>query len=385
MKKAKPVLWKSPTAQQTQFQIAAGLAIKIAIDHEGWYRVTQPQLVAAGLNPSVNPNTLQLFAEGVEQPIQVTGSHDGFGGFGPQAAIQFYGTGIDTSFSSQRIYWLVSGNQNGTRIRYAVVSHSGQQSQSFPQTVELQEKTTFFAALLRTDTDHFFGALVSSTPVDQVLTTPDLAPTGDAGKLEIVLQGGRDQIVHDVTVTFNGTSLGDMQFSNEDEGTADFTIPYDLLQQGSDTVTLTSQNGEEDLSLVDHITLTYPRSYTAESDTLKFTAQGGDFVTVQNFQQTPTQVLDITNPGAPLELPFRVRRQSGNIALDVNVAGFQSVTHQILALTDDQIGQPASITANQPSNLHSAQSGDDLVMISAPDFLSQMAPLVQLRESQGHS
>ncbi len=385
LKKAVPVLWRTPTAKQTQFQIAAGPAIKIAIDHEGWYRVTQAQLVAAGLNPSVNPDTLQLFAEGVEQPILLTGSRGGFGGFGRQAAIQFYGTGIDTAFSNQRIYWLVSGNQTGARIRYAVVSHSGQQSQSFPQTVELQEKTTFFAALLRTDTDHFFGALVSSTPVDQVLNTPDLAPSGDGAKLEVVLQGGRDEIVHDVTVSFNGTSLGDMQFSNEDEGTADFTVPYDSLQQGSDTVTLTAQNGEEDLSLVDHITLTYPRSYTAESDTLKFTAQGGDLVTVKNFQQTPTQVLDITNPGAPLELPFRVRTQSGNIALDINVAGFQSVTHQILALADDQIGQPASITANQPSNWHNAQSGADLVMISAPDFLTQMAPLVQLRQSQGHT
>ncbi|HEY1799727.1 MAG TPA: C25 family cysteine peptidase [Terriglobales bacterium] len=385
LKKAAPVLWRTPTALQTQYQIAAGPAIKIAVDHEGWYRVTQAQLVAAGLNPSVNPDTLQLFAEGVEQPIMVTGSHGGFGGFGRQAAIQFYGTGIDTAFSNQRIYWLVSGNQTGARIQYAVVSHSGQQSQSFPQTVELQEKTTFFAALLRTDTDHFFGALVSSTPVDQVLTTPDLAPSGDAAKLEVVLQGGSDEIVHDVTVSFNGASLGDMQFSNEDEGTADFTVPYDSLQHGSDIVTLTSQNGEEDLSLVDHITLTYPRSYTAESDTLKFTAQGGDLVTVKNFQQTPTQVLDITNPGAPLELPFRVRTQSRNIALDINVAGFQSVTHQILALADDQIGQPASITANQPSNWHSAQSGADLVMISAPDFLTQMAPLVQLRQSQGHT
>ena len=385
LKRAVPVLWKSPTAQQVQFQIAAGPAVKIAIDHEGWYRITQSQLVAAGLNPSVNPDTLQLFAEGVEQPILITGSRGGLGGFGPQAAIQFYGTGIDTTFSSQRIYWLVSGSQQGARIRYAVVSHSGPQAQSFPQTVELQEKTTFFAALLRTDTDHFFGALVSSAPVDQVLNTPDLAPSGDAGRLEVVLQGGRDQIVHDVTVSFNGTSLGDMQFSNEDEGTADFTVPFDLLQPGSDTVTLTSQNGEEDLSLVDHITLTYPRSYTAESDTLKFTAHGGDFVTVNNFQQTPTQVLDITNPGAPLELPFRARAQSGSIALDINVAGFQSVTHQILALADDQIAQPTSITANQTSNWHSAQSGADLVMISAPDFLTQMAPLVQLRQSQGHS
>lgn len=371
--------------QQSQFQIAAGNAVKITVDHEGWYRVTQPQLMAAGLNSFVNPASLQLFAEGVEQPILVVGARNGFGGFGPQAAIEFYGTGISTPFSSQRVYWLVAADRIGQRIRYAVASGSGSQPQSFPQTVELEQKTTFFAALLRTGIDHFFGALVSTTPVDQVLNTPDLSPQSQDGKLEVVLQGATDGQAHDVTVSFNGTSLGDVQFSDQNEGTGDFTIPYDLLQQGSDTVTLTSQNGESDLSFVDHILLTYPRSYIAESDTLEFTAQGGSNVKVPGFTQRPSQVLDITNPNTPVELPFRVQQQQGGFTLNANIAGFASVSHTVLALSDDQIGQPVSVVANQPSNLHGVQAGADEVMISAPDFIQQVQPLAQLRQSQGHS
>jgi uncharacterized repeat protein (TIGR01451 family) len=379
-----PSRLKNPSAQQTQFQIAAAPAIKITIDHEGWYRITQPQLVAAGLKSSVNPATLQLFAEGIEQSILVTGARNGFGGFGPQAAIEFYATGIDTAYSDQRVYWLVANNQSGARIRYAVASGAGPQPPSFTQTVELQEKTTYFAALLRTNTDHFFGALVSTTPVDQVLGVTNLATTNEDGKLVVVLQGATDQTAHDVSVTLNGSSLGDVEFENEDEGTAEFTVPYELLQEGNNTVTLTSQNGDNDISFVDHILLTYPHSFTAESNSLKFTAHGGDVVAIHGFTQPPMQVLDITNPDTPIDLPFQVRGQ-GSITLNVKVAGFQSVQHTILALSDDQITQPVSIAINNPTNLHSAQAGADDVIISAPDFLQQMAPLVNLRQSQGTS
>jgi uncharacterized repeat protein (TIGR01451 family) len=372
------------SAGQMQFQIASGAAIKINVDHEGWYHVSQPQLVAAGLSPFVNPASLRLYAEGIEQPILITGSRNGSGGFGSGAAIEFYGTGVDTPYANQRVYWLVSGNQGGSRIRYAVTGGSGSRPQSFPQTVELEEKTTFFAALLRNVPDHFFGAFVSPTPVDQVLTATNLSPQNESGKLEVVLQGVNEQS-HDVTISLNGVSLGDLSFAGQDEGAATYTIPHDLLRDGDNTVTLTAQDGEEDFSFVDHILLTYPHSYTADSDELKFTAQGGDSISIHGFTQAPTQVLDITSPNAPVILPFDVRGTQGNYTLNVKVAGFQSVTHTILALAGDQVGQPVSITANQPSSWHTAQAGADVVMISAPDFLTQVGPLVQLRRSQGKS
>jgi len=53
------------------------VAIKLAVKHEGWYRVTQPELVAAGLDPSVDPRTLQLFVDGKQLAIRVIGEDDG--------------------------------------------------------------------------------------------------------------------------------------------------------------------------------------------------------------------------------------------------------------------------------------------------------------------
>jgi len=44
--------------------IAARVRSRLAVKHEGWYRVTQPELVAAGLDTAVDARTLQLFVDG---------------------------------------------------------------------------------------------------------------------------------------------------------------------------------------------------------------------------------------------------------------------------------------------------------------------------------
>ena len=61
-----------------QQAIAASPAVRIGIRVDGWYRVPQAQLVAAGLTAGVSPGSLQLFADGVEQPLKVTSRTDRF-------------------------------------------------------------------------------------------------------------------------------------------------------------------------------------------------------------------------------------------------------------------------------------------------------------------
>ncbi len=99
---------------ETQWDIAARKAIKILINEEGWYRVRQPELVAAGLNPRVNPKKLQLFVDGQEQAIRVVGQDDRRFDF--QDFIEFYATGLDTPFTDTRTYYLLEGEVLGKRI-----------------------------------------------------------------------------------------------------------------------------------------------------------------------------------------------------------------------------------------------------------------------------
>ncbi len=127
--------------------------MKIYVRHEGWYRVTQPDLVKAGLDPNVDPALLHLYAEATEQPLQITGATAGPGGFGPQAAINFYGTGINTVFSGTRVYWLVAGEGSGCEDSAACRYRRDRTSRrpAYSATVELQQHTIYFAALLTTE------------------------------------------------------------------------------------------------------------------------------------------------------------------------------------------------------------------------------------------
>jgi hypothetical protein len=382
----------TPNQIQKQFELAAHPAVKIMVRHEGWYRVAQPDLVRAGLDPNVDPRSLRLFAEAVEQPIQITGATAGPGGFGPQAAINFYGTGIDTLYSGTRVYWLVSGEGSGARIRRISASAgSNQPPESFPFAVEFEQRSVYFAALITPNGDNFFGSFVSSTPVDQVLHVPHFDTTStEPARLEVVLQGVIAGFPHDVTVALNGITLGDVTFTGQDKGRFRIAVPAGLLQDWNNTITLTAQNGAYDTSVVDHIRISYPHSYVAESDKLKFNGRAGDEIKVTGFDNRPTIILDITDPDRPVELTPRVTSKDGKYALELQVPWSTTnvdapVRHTILAMADDRIASPSAVRANHPSHWHSAHPGAEILMISHEDFAQALEPLVRSHRAHGKS
>lgn len=380
-----PAAWQL----ERQFEIAAHPAVKIEARHEGWYHLGQPELVKAGLDPNADPAMLHLYAEGVEQPIQITGATAGPGGFGPQAAINFYGTGIDTVFSGTRVYWLAAFKTRGSRIpRVAASSGSNQPATSYSATVELQQHTVYFAALITSNGQNFFGSLVSSTPVDQILSVPHLDSTSSqVGRLEVSLQGVIVGFPHDVSVALNGTTLGDVIFTGQNQGSLSVDIPAGVLQSWNNTVSLTAQNGDYDTSLVDYIRITYPHQYVADSDRLKFTGAAGEEITVSNFSSTPV-VLDITDPNRPVQLTPRATSQGGKYQIAVQVpftttnqeAGTQ---HTLLAVAQDRISSPPGVLPNHPSQWHGAQPGADIAMVTYGPFAGSLLPLVHAHQAEG--
>jgi hypothetical protein len=101
-------------ALEDQWAIAAQAALKIAIKKDGWYRVTQPQMVAVGFNPTVDIRNLRLFVDAQEVAIN-TSQHNG--PFGSSDYIEFYGRALDTPTTDTRIYYLTAGTTPGKRVR----------------------------------------------------------------------------------------------------------------------------------------------------------------------------------------------------------------------------------------------------------------------------
>ena len=131
------------------------------------------------------------------------------------------------------MYWLVAGDQPGKRVAQQPVSGApGEEPSSYPYVLELKQRTTYFAALLKENTDNFFGALVSSAPAEEVLNIRNIADaSGPDIRLTIALQGVVEGTPHDVRVSWNGTTLGNLNFVGKRRGRALWTCPASLYRK----------------------------------------------------------------------------------------------------------------------------------------------------------
>jgi peptidase C25-like protein/lamin tail-like protein len=368
----------TPALLELQSSLTSRAAVKLAIQGEGWYRVTQPELVAAGFNPKTNPAYLQMFVDGQEQPIGVITESDG--GFGPNSAIEFYGVGIDATSTEKHVYWLTAGSEPGARIQQVKGKGSRVANASFPYTVERKDRTVYFSGLRNGDKENFFGAVVSSSPVDQSILVQHLDKTStEQAELQVALQGVT-LTAHRVRVSLNDQPLGEVVFDYQDAGVLRLNVPHSLLKEGQNQVRLTSVGGDRDISLVDHIKLTYGHAYIADDDVLRFTAKGKQRITVDGFSNSEIRVLDITDPNDVLEVTTAVERK-GSYSVSFSAPAKRQRT--LLAFASNRISKPAELIADQPSNLRSSQEGADFVIITSRGFASALEPLKSLRERQG--
>jgi uncharacterized repeat protein (TIGR01451 family) len=365
--------------------IADHQAVKISVAQEGWYHVSFAQLFAAGLDRYTDSRTLHLYAEGVEQPLLLTGRASGFPS--PSDAIEFYGTGIDTPFSADRVYWLISDSHWPKRILPVAAPVSGSIAPaSFPFTVLREDRTTYFAALLNGEnSDNFFGAVITSEATDQDLAVAHIDSSSALPiSLDVALQGVTDAQEHRVTVQFNGATLGEMDFLGLALAEQSFPVELSSLQNGTNTVTLTALNGDNDVSLVQSIALHYAHTYAADADWLRATAFAGSELHLTGFTNPQVRAFDITDSLNISELAAKISRESGAYSAVLALSTGGPAVRTILAFANDAISAPVSLTPHVPTFLDDNRTGADVVIITHPDFVTSLLPLVRLRESQGH-
>lgn len=378
-----------------QLALAARRAVKISVSHSGWYRVSQPQLVAAGLAPNTNPHNLRLFVDGVEQALRViSNGGKAEGRFDSTDAIEFYGTGLDTPYTKAHIYWLTDGSPG---LRVAIVDGRTTATgavPSFPFTTERRDRTIYLAALKNNGGNKYFGDIVGSWETwgraDESLTVNHLDAASPANAhVEVALLGATDDPSvhpnHRVGVLVNGIDVGELDFDGQSEGVQTFDFPERTLVNGANTVSLVARGGDMDISLVDYVRLTYSHTYTAEGDALRFTATAFQPVTIGGFSRGDIRLVDITDPSAPRELVGTVRPESGGSGgFRISVVPEGNGTRTLLAFTGAMIDAPDAVRANVPSSWSATGNDADYVVVTHADFLGALAPLKALREAEGH-
>ncbi|HXF06429.1 MAG TPA: C25 family cysteine peptidase [Blastocatellia bacterium] len=367
-----------------QWRLAAGAAIKIEVAEPGWYRISQPELLAAGLNPQTDPRNLRLYVEGREVAIRVLGQEDGR--LDPTDALEFYGVGQDTPWTDRRVYWLVADGEAGSRM--TVSSFTGGLPSivdGFRYTVERKERTVYFANLKNGEADNFFGPAIEAEPVVITLRVDHRSQAlPQQALLEVSLQGVTE-VEHRVQIALNGTPVGEAVLSGQQATTVSIAVPQSRLREGDNTVVLTRQGGENDITVLDVVRLTYTRAYMADGDRLWLTAPAGREITIGGFAHSEITVVDVTVPEAPQILPGHVRRAGGEYAVTASVPWGSGQPRTLFAFTRSTVLSPRAIAANTPSNWNDSRHRADIVMIAHGAFIPALTPLVALRQSQGYA
>jgi hypothetical protein len=295
-----PLVLARPERGKIIDSLAGKFAVKLSVKREGFYRVSGADLFAAGLDPKAKPEKIQLYVDGLQVPIKVDSDNDG-----RVTGVEFYGG-------------------NGER-------------------------------------ENFFGAVNAGEPVDQTLLLGniDMAATGQA-TIEVALQGVTI-LQHRVSVQVNGTFAGEVQFEGQSNEHARMSIAQSLLSEGVNTVRLTAQGGTSDVSLVDYIQITYGHKFAADDDVLRFTAGGGQSLTVSGFSGA-VRVFDVTDASGVEEIAATVEPHNG--VYSATFASPRVGERKFLALANNRADRPAGITANQASDLHSKNHAGAFVIVT---------------------
>jgi len=363
-----------------QRQIAGLPGVKISVSRAGWYRITQPEIVAAGLDVA-DSKYLQLYRDG--RPVALRFS-DWKDEFMEDGYLEFYGEGPNSTTDKAQTYYLVKGAEPGKRTPVIGLARLGEPSgpQSFAYTVERKERMVYFSGLLNGDQENFFGQILSNAPTTATVPVVQLDPATNDGQLEVVVQGVTNQS-HLVQVRFNGVDLGTINFANTAHPSQTFSVPAAALREGNNSVELTTLGGAADISLVDSLRLTYQRTYTAANEALIFSVNSDETKRVSGFTDDRIRIFDITDPASALELKALVGSDGEHFLADVQVPASANSPHTLVAVSEGQAAHVDGIVLNQQSSWWSQTAGADYLIITPRNLMSSVEPLAVLHRSQG--
>jgi hypothetical protein len=361
----------------SQFDLAASPSVKLGVRGAGWVRIGQPALVAAGLDPLVNPAQLCLYADDVEQGIRVTGNGDAT--FDPDEAIEFYGVGRDTLWTDTRTYWLTTGAA-GKPIPLVANPGGGASPPSFTYPAVSRPRTLYYAPLLNGDASNFFGDVVSTTAVTETISLSHPDATQPA-TLKIGLQGVTTGL-HQVAIALNGQPPANCGFVGEVLQTC--VISPAAVVDGANQIALVAGGDAPDYSLLSSVEIDYPHLFTADGDELSLTVPPATRIAIDGFSSANLRVVDVTDPDSPVELVTGVSFNGATYAVGVSTPG-DTAPHALYAFDDAAVpAPPAFVTANQPSSW-STSPGGELVILSNAQFIEAVRPLADRRTQEGWS
>lgn len=370
-----------------------GTGLRIGVREEGLYRVAAETIDAAlGLKDGeasslIRSGKLLLLNDDMEVPWIAEGG-------GSATGLLFYGQGIRSRYSNERIYRLLP--QRGERMKNASGGvHGGASSTAtFRDAVRVEQDVRPALVGAYADDVEFWvwsflvgggGAYGDDT---FVLDAPGAVTTagGDA-ELTVALLGSSvtGSGAHHVKAYVNGVAVGDGTLRNYESAELVFDFPASVLSAGANTVELEAlldPGVGYSLVGVDHLRLAYDRDYTATAPAFAFGSEEHEQIVADGFNDPEILLLDVSDPADPREVRGAEIEPGTLGAYQVRFSP-DTENGRYLAVTAAGIREPSSIEVDHPSSLRDLSNWADYLVITSTELYTSAEALAAHRESQG--
>ncbi|MEO7919749.1 MAG: C25 family cysteine peptidase [Thermoanaerobaculia bacterium] len=360
--------------------VRANLIVKT----DGVHSVSYETLLAARFDfGGISINNLSLTNRGAAVPIEVTGAGKTFG---PGSAVQFYGVALNTLYTYDNVYTL-SVDKSGLRIANdGTAPSAGTPVASYLDTVKINKSVSYDIGATSGDPWYDTTLFTYASPISAnfPITLDDVASTSGAS-LSTDFYGVTDFPIapdHHVLVQMNGSTVSDQLFDGIENKNIKASLGSGAIHEGVNTLSLVlpgDTGADYDMVNVDRYSVTYPRQFRARSGRLTFTAAGSVFL-VDGLPTSNVAVYRLAGT-TPTRLTGATVETSG-IGYAVRFPGAtQAATYVVTAL--ESATTPALSVPRAPTGVTDGTA--QLLVISHPDFINNLGPLVAARQAEGLS
>lgn len=357
--------------------------IELVVSRDGVHRVTYEDLLAAGFDlKGVQPQKIGLSDRNGPVASRVVPNK----AFGPGSFIEFVGFALDTLYTKANVYRLWVDARQPRRVAEDSTAPPNVLPQTwYMETVSVADNVEY-AAFSPTGDPWYQARLRTGTTLktwDFPVVLDRLAAGGAGGALRVRLFGGIDppgSPDHHVRVWFNGTLVADVYGDGTQEILIDAPLPRTLLQPGANSLTigLVGDTGySSDIVHLEGYSVTYPREAAAREGSLRL-ATVAPRVEVRGLDAAEAVVYRLAEGGTPALLTgARILKDAEGftLAFPGGLGGTYFVsTSSALLRPQLRPGRPAADLLGSRANY---------LIISHPDFLDGLAPLMALRQAQG--
>jgi hypothetical protein len=357
----------------------------LEVRESGIYRVSYEMLKDAGLDLKDVPATkITITNHGEQIPVYVEGE----GKFGPGDFIEFYGEALDTIYTDTNIYTVQVSSARANRIKEdnAKPANKALPQPSYVETLIVNNQRTFANYAPGKDAWYDKSMMTYTTPKtwDVPFEVRDLAAVSSGAEMMLVLWGGADLEAvgpdHHVKVSINNVLVADQVFDGLVERVIEIKIPAGTLREGTNTLQLAlpgDTGAQWDMINLDRYSLSYQRLYRAKTGRLTFTATGQAF-SITNLPNENVVVYRLNEKGN-LERLKKVLVQAERDRFTATFAGTKDEATYFVT-TVDAIFTPEIEATHVDADLHQPAQ---YLIISHPDFIDGLKPLVEARQAQG--